>query len=78
VRTLRAIAFDVGDQDRAVSIPEIVRLDAVLRNASIDHTFEQYSGTHVSRVPERVETKMFPFFVDRLSFAGSQRGGRSR
>jgi S-formylglutathione hydrolase FrmB len=78
VRTLRAIAFDVGDQDRAVSIPGIVRLDAVLRNASIDHTFEQYSGTHVSRVPERVETKMFPFFVDRLSFAGSQRGGRSQ
>jgi S-formylglutathione hydrolase FrmB len=78
LKTLRAIAFDVGDQDRAVSVPGIMRLDTALRNASIDHTFEQYPGTHVSQVPDRLETKMFPFFLERLSLAGPQLGRRRR
>jgi hypothetical protein len=64
VKRLRAIAFDVGDQDRAVSIPSIVRMDQALKDANVDHTFEQYPGTHVSRVPERIENKMFPFFLE--------------
>jgi S-formylglutathione hydrolase FrmB len=73
VRKLRAIAFDVGDQDRAVSISGIVGFDSALTAATIRHTYELYPGTHVSRVPERLETKMLPFFLNELSGATSSK-----
>jgi len=67
LKKLRAIAFDVGDQDRGVSIPGIIQLDSVLTQAMIDHTFEQYAGTHVDHVPQRLEARVFPFFLKTLS-----------
>jgi len=78
LRKLRAIAFDVGDQDRGVSIQAIARLDAALTEAMIRHTFEQYSGTHVSRIPERLETKLLPFFLERLNTPASKPVSRGR
>lgn len=73
LKKLRAIAFDVGDQDQGVSIPGIIQLDTTLTQAMIDHSFEQYAGTHVNHVSQRLETKVFPFFLKTLS--GSDQHG---
>jgi S-formylglutathione hydrolase FrmB len=77
LKKLRAIAFDVGDQDRGVSIPGIIELDTILTQAMIDHTFEQYAGTHVDHVSQRLEAKVFPFFLKNLS-GNAQHGSQIR
>jgi enterochelin esterase-like enzyme len=60
---LRGIAFDVGDRDAFTHIPLTNRAFArALRRNGIEHTFEEYAGDHNNRVPERIESKMLPFF----------------
>jgi S-formylglutathione hydrolase len=62
-----AIAVDAGDQD--VGIAATVRtLDRVLADYGIAHDSEIYDGDHVSRVGERLETKVLPFFSAHLEF----------
>jgi S-formylglutathione hydrolase len=62
-----AIAFDAGEKD--VGIAETVRtLDRILAGYGIAHVFEIYDGDHVSRINERLETHVLPFFSAHLKF----------
>jgi S-formylglutathione hydrolase len=65
LRTYGAIAIDAGDKD--VSIAETVRtFDRILSDYGIAHTAEIYDGDHVNRIEQRLETKVLPFFAERL------------
>jgi len=67
LKQLRGLAVDAGAQD--ASIAETVRtLDKILTSYKIEHFFEIYEGTHTSRIAERVETKVLPFFSQKLEF----------
>ena len=60
---LRAIAFDVGRQDENEDIPAGAQdFDAGLSSNGISHQFEEYDGTHMSRIGERLEIRVFPSF----------------
>ncbi len=68
LRRYRAIAMDVGDQDG-------LRVDAgklhdVMDKYGIANTFEVYQGTHTSRVADRFQNHVMPFFGRNLSFGG--------
>ncbi len=67
LRTLKAIAFDVGLQDSLIGGSR--QFDQRLQEYRIPHTFETYEGTHTSRIAERLETKVLPFFSAQLKFA---------
>lgn len=65
---LRGIAFDAGDEDGFRHVPASARsLSGALGRAGIPHVFEPYAGTHGSRVPERLRTRVLPFFSARLA-----------
>jgi hypothetical protein len=67
LRSYAAIAFDAGDKD--VGIAESVRiLDKILTGYGVAHVFEIYDGNHVSRIHERFETHVLPFFSAHLQF----------
>jgi S-formylglutathione hydrolase FrmB len=62
----RAIAIDVGDQDG-------LRIDAgklhdVLDKYGIANSFEVYQGTHTSKVADRFQNHVIPFFSQNLCF----------
>jgi len=60
---LRAIAFDVGRQDEHSDVRAGARdFDEGLTRNGIAHRFEEYEGTHLSRIGERLETSALPFF----------------
>ncbi|HEX2723161.1 MAG TPA: alpha/beta fold hydrolase [Gemmatimonadaceae bacterium] len=62
-----AIAFDAGSEDGLKDIPVSVRqLDSVLTALRVPHSAELYEGTHGSRIRLRLESKVFPFFSQRL------------
>ena len=66
LRQYRAIAIDVGDQDG-------LRVDAgklhdALDKYGIANTFEVYSGTHTSKVADRFQNHVIPFFSHNLCF----------
>ena len=66
LRQYRAIAIDVGDQDG-------LRVDAgklheVLNEYGIENSFEVYPGTHTSRVADRFQNHVIPFFDQHLCF----------
>ena len=68
---LRGIAFDVGKQDQFPHIPLTSRaFSRALTRNRIAHTFEEYEGDHNNRVPERIETKLVPFFSRVLAAEG--------
>ena len=59
---LRAIAFDVGRQDEHPDVRAGARdFDAGLTRNGIPHQFEEYEGTHLSRIGERLEKRALPF-----------------
>ena len=71
LREYRAIAMDVGDQDG-------LRVDAgklhdALDKYGIPNSFEVYPGTHTSRVADRFQNQVMPFFSQHLC---SQKGCR--
>jgi len=66
LRRLHAIAFDVGTKDGLA--PGSKALHDVLDAYGVPHTFETYEGDHVNGVQNRLETKVFAFFSDRLAF----------
>jgi S-formylglutathione hydrolase len=66
LKRLRAIAFDVGVKDGLA--PASRALDEVLTTYKIPHTYETYDGDHINRVAERLETSVFRFFSENLSF----------
>jgi S-formylglutathione hydrolase FrmB len=66
LRQYRGIAIDVGDQDG-------LRVDAgklhdALDKYGIANTFEVYSGTHTSKVADRFQNHVLPFFSQNLCF----------
>ena len=71
LRQYRAIAMDVGDQDG-------LRIDAgklhdVLDAYGIPNSFEVYPGTHTSRVADRFQNHVLPFFSQHLCFQAACR-----
>jgi len=66
LRTYRAIAIDIGDQDG-------LRVDAgklhdALDKYGIANNFELYQGTHTSKVADRFQNHVIPFFSQNLCF----------
>ncbi len=71
LRQYRGIAIDVGDQDGLRA--DTSKLHGVLERYSIKHGFEVYSGTHTSKVADRFQNHVMPFFSQTLCFqAGCQ------
>ena len=64
LRQYHAIAMDVGDADPLGAANK--DLDQSLTRLGISHTFELYEGNHTSRVRERFESKVIPFFAKQL------------
>jgi enterochelin esterase-like enzyme len=60
LRRYRAIAIDVGDQD-GLRV-DSGKLHDVLDRYGIANTFEIYPGTHTSRVADRFQNHVLPFF----------------
>ena len=60
LRRYRAIAIDVGDQDGLKA--DAVSLREALDRYGIPSTFEIYAGTHTSRVADRFQNHVLPFF----------------
>jgi len=68
LRRYRAIAIDVGDQDGLRA--DAGKLHDALDKYGIAHTFEIYEGTHTSKVADRFQNHVIPFFSQNLSFHG--------
>jgi enterochelin esterase-like enzyme len=66
LRRYRAIAIDVGDQDRLRV--DAAKLHEVLDTYGIANTFEVYEGTHTSRVADRFQNHVLKFFGQNLCF----------
>lgn len=66
LREYRAISIDVGDQD-GLKV-DTGKLHDVLDKYGIKHGFELYSGTHTSRVADRFQNHVLPFFSKNLCF----------
>jgi S-formylglutathione hydrolase FrmB len=66
LRRFRAIAIDVGDKD-GLRV-DSGKLHDVLDKYGIANRFEIYSGTHVSKVADRFQNHVIPFFSTHLCF----------
>jgi enterochelin esterase-like enzyme len=64
LRRYRAIAMDVGDQDRLRG--DVAKLHEVLDTYGIVNSFEVYEGTHTSRVADRFQNHVLKFFSQKL------------
>jgi S-formylglutathione hydrolase FrmB len=61
-----AVRFDVGTSDNLLETNR--QIDAAMTSAGVRHTFETYDGDHNSRIAERIETRVLPFFSQALAF----------
>jgi S-formylglutathione hydrolase len=60
---LRGIGFEIGKQDwNPALIAQAHDLDAMLTLNGIHHEFEEFTGSHMDKLGERLETKALPFF----------------
>jgi len=66
LKKLHALALDIGLQDGLLAENQL--LDRLLSDLSVPHIFETYEGTHTSKIDERLETKVLPYFTKNLSF----------
>ena len=66
LRRYRAIAIDVGDQDGLRN--DASKLHEVLDRYGISNSFEIYQGTHTSKLADRFQNKVMPFFSRSLCF----------
>lgn len=64
LRRYRAIAIDVGDQD-GLKV-DTGKLHDAFAKYGITHAFEIYSGTHTSKVADRFQNHVMPFFSQNL------------
>jgi enterochelin esterase-like enzyme len=71
LRLYRAIAIDVGDQDRLRS--DAGKLHDALDRYGIANSFEVYPGTHTSKVADRFQNHVMKFFSQSLCFEGGCR-----
>jgi enterochelin esterase-like enzyme len=67
----RGISVDVGDQDRLRD--DTGKLHDVLDRYGIPHGFEVYPGTHTSKVADRFQNHVMPFFSKTLCLDASCR-----
>jgi len=68
LKRLAGLAIDVGVEDRGIA-GSSRQLDEILTRFGVPHTFEVYDpGDHISRVQERVEENVLPFFSAVLAF----------
>jgi S-formylglutathione hydrolase FrmB len=70
LKQYRAIAMDVGNEDPLGAANK--DLDQTLTRLGVTHGFETYEGNHTNRVRERFETKVLPFFSEKLSVEKSK------
>jgi S-formylglutathione hydrolase FrmB len=66
LRSYRAIEIDVGDQD-GLRV-DTGKLHDVLDRYGIANKFEIYAGTHTSKVADRFQNHVMPFFSQNLCF----------
>ena len=66
LRQYRAIAIDVGDRDGLRD--DAGKLHEALDRYGIKHSFEVYQGTHTSKVADRFQNYVMPFFSRHLCF----------
>jgi len=66
LRRYRGIALDVGDQDGLRT--DTGKLHDVLDSYGIANTFEVYAGTHTSKLGDRFQNHVLPFFSANLCF----------
>jgi enterochelin esterase-like enzyme len=66
LRRYRAISLDVGDQD-GLRV-DTAKLHGVLDGYGIANSFEVYSGTHTSKMADRFQNHVMPFFSQNLCF----------
>ncbi len=66
LRRYRAIAIDVGDQDRLKA--DAGKLHEALDRYGIANSFDVYPGTHTSKVADRFQNHVMPFFSQSLCF----------
>jgi enterochelin esterase-like enzyme len=66
LRRYRAISIDVGDDDRLRD--DSARLHEALDKYAIVNHFEIYPGTHTSKVADRFQNHVLPFFSQHLCF----------
>lgn len=64
LKSLRAIAMDVGDKDSLLSGNTAVRDE--MRRYGVQVQWEVYDGDHGNRIAERFRTKLLPFFARQL------------
>ena len=65
LRSMAAISLDVGDKDFIIA--DSNAMHAELNRYGIAHDWEVYEGDHGSRVPERFQAKVLPFFARHLA-----------
>src|SRR5262249_4134256 len=71
LRQYRAIAMDVGDQDRLRD--DTAKLHEALDRDVVANSLEDYEGTHTSAVDVRFQNHVMQFFSKNLCFkAGCQ------
>lgn len=66
LREYHGISIDVGDQD-GLRV-DTAKLHDVLDKYGIANSFEVYEGTHTSKVADRIQNHMIPFFSQNLCF----------
>jgi len=66
LREYHAISIDVGDQD-GLRV-DTAKLHDVLDKYGIASSFEVYEGTHTSKVADRIQNHVLPFFSQNLCF----------
>lgn len=69
LRSYRGIAIDVGDQD-GLRV-DTGKLHDVLDKYGIANRFEVYAGTHTTKVADRFQNYVLPFFSRNLCFQAS-------
>ena len=66
LRRYNAISIDVGDEDRLRE--DSAKLHDALDKYHVANSFEVYPGTHTSKVADRFQNHVLPFFSQHLCF----------
>lgn len=67
LKALHAVALDAGNKDEQIAAASTT-LHEILNRYSVSHTFEIYEGTHTSRIAERIQAQVIPYFSKNLAF----------
>ena len=71
LREYHGISIDVGDQD-GLRV-DTAKLHDVLDKYGVANSFEVYEGTHTSKVADRIQNHVIPFFSQNLCFQAACR-----